>query len=75
MRDWKMKKLWIEQETDQVYTPKNLLFESYKHYTENNLKQQLEWKKFKTVEYIITPTMDHYPRNEYMGDTDPSCDM
>ena len=24
----------------------------------------------------ITPTMDHYPRNEWMGDTDPqSCVM
>ena len=36
-----------------IYTKKPFI-ESYKHYTENNLKQQLEWKKFKTGIYNNT---------------------
>ena len=52
-----------------------LLFE--KHENKNNKQRstnkQLKSKnqqKVKTMENI-TPTMDHYPRNGQMGDTDP----
>ena len=47
MTDWKWKKLWLEQETGQVYRPKKSYVEPYKHYTVNKLKQQPEKKKIK----------------------------
>ena len=42
MIDWQRKNL--EQETDQIHKPKKCFIESYKDYTENNLKQRLEEK-------------------------------
>ena len=44
MTDGIRKKLWVKQETDLVYRT-NIYIVSYKHYTENNLKQWLEQKK------------------------------
>ena len=43
------------------------MFEKYKRYIANNLK---EWLGEKKMGYI-TPTMGHYPQNGYMEDTDP----
>ena len=60
MTDWKRKKLWLEEENDQVHTQKNYCIEGY---TKNNLKQRPEQKNPKT--------MDHYPKNGQMWDTDP----
>ena len=75
MTDLKRKKLWVEQETGQVNTPKKK-----KNYWK---LQVLHGKQFKTTggrkEFkdigCITPIMDHYPRNGQMGDTDFSSDM
>ena len=51
MTDLKRKKLWVEQETGQVYTPKRYIYiESYKYYTESNLKQRAEGKNLKTLD-------------------------
>ena len=49
------------------------MFEEYKHYTENSLKQR-PGEKIKTVGYI-TPTMGHYPRNRQMEDANPRSDV
>ena len=48
MTDGIRKKLWLKQETDLVYRTKIYIYiyiGSYKHYTENNLKQRLGQKK------------------------------
>ena len=48
-------------------------FEEYKHYTEKQLKATARRKK--NYMAYITPTMDHYSRNGWMGDTDPRSDI
>ena len=68
MTDWKRKKLWLEQETSQVYMRlKNT------NTAEKQLKRWSGEKKLKAMGYM-TPTMGYYPRNGWMGDTDPRSD-
>ena len=68
MTDWKRKELSLEQKTGQIYTP----LKNTSTIRKNNLKQRPGEKK--NMAYI-TPTMDHYSRNGWMGDTDPRSDI
>ena len=50
------------------------LNKGYKHYQEKNLKRTTKREKIKMMKYI-TPVMDHYPRNTYLGNTDLYSDI
>ena len=68
MTDWKRKELSLEQKTGQIYTR----LKNTSTIRKNNLKQRPGEKK--KMAYI-TPTMDHYSRHGWMGDTDPRSDI
>ena len=63
MTDWKRKKIWLEQETDLVYTPKNIFYWRLQAQHGKQFKTTTGRKyNLKTVGYI-TPITDHYPMN------------
>ena len=53
------------------------VFEEYKYYTTNSLKQQQPGENKKTLKIMryITPAMGYYPMNGQIGDIDPHSDM
>ena len=68
MTDWERNKLWLEQETGQIYTRLKSTSTRLK-ITKNNGRE----KKIKNNGK--TPTMGHYPRIGWMGDIDPHSNM
>ena len=68
MIDWERNKLWLEQETGQIYTRLKSTSTRLK-ITENSGREKKTFKNGKT------PTMGHYPRNGWVGDIDPRSNM
>ena len=61
-------KLWLEQETGQIYTRLKSTSTRLK-ITKNSGREKKNLKNGKT------PTMGHYPRNGWVGDIDPRSNM
>ena len=68
MIDWERNKLWLEQETGQIYTRLKSTSTRLK-ITKNSGREKKNLKNGKT------PTMGHYPRNGWVGDIDPRSNM